>query len=716
MRVGLALSIWALASGSLAAEPAGPPRAAKRPVVDTYHGESVADPYRWLEEVDAPGARAWANQQNAFTRHLLDIAPAHAVIEARVRQILRGTTVSYSALQRRGDRWFALKIDRRKDQPMLVTLSELGARMKEHLLLDPNRLDRSGRTAIDFYEATFDGTRVAVSLSRLGTESGDVHLYDVATGRERTADVVPGVNGGTAGGSVAWTHDGAGFFYTRYPRGERPPEDRAFYQQVWFHRVGRPTAEDRYEVGRDFPRIAETTVETSPKGEWVLASVKHGDGGDVSHLLRRPDGVWSPLAAVEDRIREAHFGLDGALYLRSLKGAERGRILRLPPGQPLESAEVAAPEGEGSIEEFVATATRLYVSSVRGGPMEVRIFDHRGKPIGSLPLPAVAAARELTPTQQGDDLYLKVTEYTRPSIWYRISAGGTRATPTELRVRAPVDLSGLEVIREVAISRDGTEIPMTIVRGRGVPRDGTAPGILTAYGGYSISSTPRFLGGIAPWLERGGVFVEANIRGGSEFGDAWHRAGALTRKQNAFDDFQACARALIDRKHVGAGRLGIEGGSNGGLLMGAALTQSPELYRAVVSHVGIYDMLRVERGANGAFNVTEYGTVEDPEQYRALRAYSPYHHVVDGTAYPAVLLLTGLNDPRVEPMHSFKMAARLQEATSSGRPVLLRVSDSGHGVGASIEEAIQVRTDALTFFFTELGVQPTQPPSTAPAR
>jgi prolyl oligopeptidase len=712
----LLLLVLAVAFAARGGEPPGPPTTARRPVVDTYHGESVIDPYQWLEHVDTAEVRTWTEQQNAFTRRILDAAPARAAIADQLRKILREGSPRYANLRRRGDRWLALKLDPRKNQPMLVTLSRLDGQRKEHVVLDPNELDPSGSTVIDFYQATLDGARVAVSLSRKGTESGDVHVYDVPSGEERTGDLVPRVNGGTAGGSVAWTRDGTGFFYTRYPREERPPEDRAFYQQVYFHRLGRPTAEDRYEVGRDFPRIAEITLETSPGGRWVLASVKDGDGGDVAHHLRRADGSWILLAAVADRIREAHFGLDGALYLRSLKDAEHGRILRLEPGQPLRSATVSAPEGESSIEEFVATRTRLYISNVHGGPEEIRVFDHQGRPLGSVPIPPVASAEELTPTQVGDDLYVRVIELTRPAVWYRIFAGGTRSEPTALRVRSPADLSRFEVTREVAISRDGTEIPMTIVRARSVPRDGTAPGILTGYGGYGISLKPRFLGDYAPWLEQGGVLVGANVRGGGEFGDAWHRAGALTHKQNVFDDFQACARALIDRKHVAAGRLGIEGGSNGGLLMGAALTQAPQLYRAVVSHVGIYDMLRVERGPNGAFNVTEFGTVKDPDQYRALRAYSPYHHVVDGTAYPAVLLMTGLNDPRVEPMQSFKMAARLQEATSSGRPVLLRVSDSGHGIGSGVEERIAVRIDSLVFFFSELGLPFRPQPSAAPPR
>jgi prolyl oligopeptidase len=709
------LMILLAGAPALAAQPAGPPVAPKRAVADTYQHAQVSDDYRWLEDTASPETRAWAAAQNAWTRTVLDAVPSRRAIESRVRQIVRGTSPAHFKLQRRGNRWFALKNDWAKNQPMLVTLASLDQPRSERILLDPNTLEPSGKTAIDFYEASDNGRWVAVSLSQGGTESGDVHVYDGATGREQPRDIIPRVNGGTAGGSVAWTHDGSGFFYTRYPRGtERPLEDQAFFQQVWFHRRGTTTDSDLYEVGHDFPRIGETTLETSPDGHWVLASTRNGDGGDVMHHLRASSGAWSQLAAFEDQIREAHFGLDNQLYLRSLKGAEKGQILRLVPGQPLAKATVAAPEGEASIAEFVATRTRLYVAGVVGGPVQVRAYDQRGTALGALALPPVADASELTRTQRGDDLYLAVTEYTRPRAWYRVSEGGRRIVPTRLRVRAPVDLNSVEVIRDTAVSKDGTRVPMTIMRAKGVPQDGTAPAILTGYGGFAISSTPRFLGPDAAWIEQGGIIVQANIRGGSEFGEAWHEAGKLTHKQNVFDDFQACARILVEKKYVSPGRLGIEGGSNGGLLMGAALTQAPNLYRAVVSHVGIYDMLRNERTSNGTFNITEYGSTKDLDQFHALASYSPYHRVVSSTPYPSILLSTGLNDPRVDPWQSFKMTARLQAATSSKNPVLLRVAETGHGFGSSIEDKIALETDSLAFFFSELGLP--YKPATEPAR
>jgi prolyl oligopeptidase len=707
-------SLGFLIAGMSGAQPAVGPGAApprpgatpQKPVVDVVHGTTITDPYRWLEEMGAPAVRAWAREQAAFSRATLDALPDRAAIAARVRTLTRGASPSYFQLRQRGGRWFALKIDRTKNQPVVVLFRSPDRPSDERTLLDPNQLDPSGATTIDFFRPSADGRLLAVSLSRKGTESGDVHVYQVDSGKELVADVVPRVNGGTAGGDVAWAANGRGFFYTRYPRGtERPAVDLDFFQQVWFHRLGTSTGEDTYQLGRDFPRIGETTLEMSPDGKVLLASVQNGDGGEVMHFLRGAGGTWQQLATYEDRIREGHFGLDGALYLLSLKGSDRGKILRLAPGvASLARATVVAPEGQGAIREFVATRTRVYVAGVVGGPTEVRAFDTQGKLLGLVPIPPVSDAFEPVRGGTGDDIYLAILRFTHPLAWFRYDARRQRLLPTPLRVTYPVDLSDVEVIREVATSRDGTQIPLTIIRARGVGQDGRAAAILSGYGGFGISLTPNFLGRKAAWVEQGGIYVEANLRGGSEFGDAWHRAGNLTRKQNVFDDFQACARLLVEKKYVDPKRLGIEGGSNGGLLMGAALTQAPELFRAVVSHAGIYDMLRVELSSNGAFNITELGTVKDPEQFKALLAYSPYHHAKDGVAYPAVLLTTGVNDPRVDPMQSFKMAARLQAASSSGRPVLLRVSDTGHGIGSSLEDAIELSVDSLAFFFAELGV------------
>jgi prolyl oligopeptidase len=321
-----------------------------------------------------------------------------------------------------------------------------------------------------------------------------------------------------------------------------------------------------------------------------------------------------------------------------------------------------------------------------------------------VPIPAISSVSEMT-AFSGDEILFHSQSYVQPAAWYDFEPSRKTVTRTALFQKSPADFSDSEVVRELATSKDGTKVPMSILRRKGTRLDGQNPALLTGYGGFGINQSPAFRPDIRIWLDQGGVYAVANLRGGREYGEEWHRAGNLTHKQNVFDDFAACAQHLVDRGYTSRSKLAVEGGSNGGLLMGALLTQHPDLCRAVVSHVGLYDMVRFENHPNGVFIATEYGTVKDQEQFRALFAYSPYHHVKEGTAYPAVMLLTGENDGRVDPAHSRKMTARLQAAASSDRPILLRTNFSGgHGAGSALSDRIAERADIYTFLFHELGV------------
>jgi prolyl oligopeptidase len=366
---------------------------------------------------------------------------------------------------------------------------------------------------------------------------------------------------------------------------------------------------------------------------------------------------------------------------------------------------VVVPEGEGVLDAFLPTKGRLYVVEQAGGPERLRAFALDGKAIGPVGTVPVSSVTGLVRLGDGDDILFGNTSFVEPPAWYRLSASDGRVTKTALAQTSPWDFSGVEVVREQAVSRDGTRVPVTILRPKGIALDGRNPTVLTGYGGFSIAISPAFSRTSAAWLEQGGVIATANLRGGSEFGEEWHKAGALTNKQNVFDDFYACARLLIDKGYTSPEKLAIQGGSNGGLLMGAAFTQHPEAFKAVVAHVGYYDSLRVEAAPNGVFNTTEYGSVKDPVQFKALYTYSPYHHVKDGTQYPAVLFMTGANDPRVDPFHSRKMVARLL-ASGTKQPVLLRTSSkAGHGIGTALSERIAQVADYYTFLFDQLGVK-----------
>ena len=700
-----AVLLTAAAWGAGPAKASRRPETPKRPVTDTYHGVSVEDDYRWLEDGASPEVRAWSEAQNAYARTYLSALPGRDILEKRFAVLLGGASPSYGSLDVAGGTLFALKVKPPSQQPFLVTLPSPDEPGKARVVVDPNALDPTGLTAIDWYEASPDGSLVAVSLSRGGTEDGTLHVFESASGK-RVFETIERVQEGTAGGSLAWDRDGKGFTYTRYPRGtERPEPDLNFYQQVYHHVLGTSPDKDAYVLGRDFPRIAETFLKRSEDGAYLLATVANGDGGEYAFYLLGPSGKWVQVAGFADKVVGAAFGPGGALYLHSLKDAPRGKVLRLDLKHPaLPEAVTVVPESEGVIVSIKPTASRLFVLDMLGGPSRLRVFDPSGKALGTVPVPPVSSVSQLV-VAGGDDLLFRAQSYVSPPAWFRYAAGTGKVSPTALVMTSPADFSGVEVVRTEAVSKDGTRVPLTLIMKKGMKRDGNNPTILNGYGGFGISEEPRFAPARLAWIEQGGIYAIASIRGGGDFGEGWHEGGKLTRKQNVFDDFAACARALVKEKYTRRERLAILGGSNGGLLMGAMLTQHPDLFGAVVSYVGIYDMLRVELSTNGSFNVTEYGTVKNPDQFKALYAYSPYHRVADGTRYPASLFLTGANDPRVDPMQSRKFVARLQAATASSEPILLRTSDtSGHGLDMPLKDRIAEDVDVYAFLFDELGV------------
>jgi prolyl oligopeptidase len=612
-----------------------------------------------------------------------------------------------------------------KQQPLLVALGSAADPAVEKVVFDPNTASAKGSLALDFYVPSLDGKLVAVALSENGSEDSAAHVFEVATGKE-LPDRVPRVNFATAGGSLDWKADSSGFYYTRYPQGnERPPEDADFYQQVYFHKLGADPHRDTYVIGKDFPRIAEIHLRTSDDGRWLIATVANGDGSQFAHYLMDTAGRWTQITHFDDEVTSVKVAPDDSLDLLSYKNSPRGQILRLPLSHidlakaDLAQAQVIVPQSPGagpdenaraSIESFVPAPGRLYITDIIGGPSRVRVFDPQGHPLPAPSLPPISAVDAVVSIGDGNVLFHAAT-YIQPAAWYRFDAASGKSIRTAISQVSPYNFDDAEVVREFAVSKDGTRVPLNIIRRKGTKLEGSNPTLLYGYGGYGASQKPFFAGAnTRVWLDQGGVYVIANLRGGGEYGQEWHKAGNLTRKQNVFDDFIAGAQYLIDQKYTSPAHLAILGGSNGGLLMGAAFTQRPDLFRAVVSHVGIYDMLRVELDPNGAFNTTEFGTVKNSDQFQALYAYSPYHHVQDGTTYPAVLFLTGENDHRVNPLNSRKMTARLQAAmqahNGSNHPILLRTSsNSGHGIGTALDERIEQGADVFSFLFDQLGIK-----------
>lgn len=733
-QLSFSICLFALSATAQNAAIPQPPATPRHPVTDEYQGVKVTDDYRWLENWDDPAVKQWSAAQNARTREYLDHLPAREAIKDRLHQLAAAGSATYFNVQFRAGLLFAERDQPPQEQPVLVVMRSADDPASAKVVFDPNAASAKGSLAVDFYTPSFGAKYVAAALSAGGSEDSSAHVFEVETGKE-LSDVVPRVNFATGGGSIAWKADSSGFYYTRYPQGnERPPEDANFYQQVYFHKLGTDAKRDTYIIGQDFPRIAEIQLHASDDGRWLLAAVANGDGGQFAHYLMDAGGRWTQFTHFEDAIVSVKFGPGergggGALYLLSRKDAPRGQILRLPLPQgdddekadltklDLSQAKVIVPQSSGasspenesdraSIEDFIPAWGHLYVFDIMGGPSRVRVFDNKGQALPAPPLPPVSAVYGGISIGGGDVLFVLST-YLDPPARYRFDAASGKAIRTALFQTSAVTFDDAEVVREFATSKDGTRVPLNIIRRKGTKLDGTHPALLTGYGGYSISMRPFFQGSFARlWLDQGGVFVETNLRGGAEYGEEWHTSGNLTRKQNVFDDFLACAQYLIDQKYTSPAHLAIIGGSNGGLLMGAALTQRPDLFRAVASYVGIYDMLRVELDPNGAFNVTEFGTVKDPDQFKALYAYSPYHHVKNGAAYPAVLMPTGENDHRVNPMQSRKMTARLQAATSSKNPILLRTtSNAGHGIGTALDEQIEEDADVLSFLFDQLEIQ-----------
>ncbi len=682
-----------------------PPPTAKRPVTDGYYGTKVVDDYRWLDNLKDTEVRKWNDAQNAYTRSVLDRFPSWEALHNRLKNDLTQTGASYSELTYRR-KLFAMKRQPPRNQAFLVVIPANFDTSTEKVVVDPNVLYPGGTTSIDWFVPSRDGRLVAVSLSERGSEQGTASIFDTETGR-KLDDVIPRVQYATGSGSVEWNAGNTGFYYTRYPwENERLKEDEGFYQQVYFHRLGKPASSDAYRIGKEFSRIAEVRLSSTGDGRFLLATVANGDGGDFEHYIMGPGGKWMRLTTYADQIKATAFGPDGTLYMLSRKDAPRGRILavRFPGGRPAKPVPVVA-EGDWSIIGLLPTQSRLYVEQILGGPERIAAFDLKGDLVEILPADSIASVGGMVAVGADDVLYTEET-YTTPRAFFRYEAAARKSEKLPLSEMARVDMSDIEVSRESAVSKDGTRVPMNILRKKGTPLDGSNPTILYGYGGYGISEIPAYQGSKRFWFDNGGIFVTTNLRGGAEFGEEWHESGRLTKKQNVFDDFAACAQWLIDRKYTGPSHLLIQGGSNGGLLMGAELTQHPELFRAVVSTVGVYDMLRVELFPNGAFNVTELGTVRDPDQFKALYAYSPYHHVVDGTKYPAVLFMTGDNDGRVDPANSRKMTARLQAATVSGLPILLRTdSNAGHGFGTGLNDYISAQADLFTFVFQQLGME-----------
>ncbi|MEO8778996.1 MAG: prolyl oligopeptidase family serine peptidase [Rhodanobacter sp.] len=683
--------------------PAMPPTTPAHDVTDTRHGVVVHDPYRWLEAADAPAVKQWIAAQNAHTEKVMDGFSEAKALARRVGQLAL-TSTQQSDPQIVAGTLFYMRQTPPQPQAVLVAARWPGGAAK--VLVDPNAAQTS--VAITNHWPSPDGKLVAYGSAEGGSESTTIRFVDVASGKT-LPDALAHAGGGTTPQALVWDGDGNGVTYVRLPLpGSVAADQDQFNAALYHHTLGTPASTDTLAFGKDLSPVAEYTLLGSADGRHAAALLHEGDGAPDAVYLRQRDGRWKLALGTAANVRAASSVNQGAtwdgdrLLLIAYANDPRGKLLALDAAG---KTRVLVKQGDWAMHSVAPLEGGFLITEVRGPDWRVRQFDRSGRFVRNVPLPATGiGVGDIASSATSHHALVTYTGWTVPSRWadYDAASGDLK---TVFEVKPAADYSGIVSYRLDATSKDGTKIPVTVIAMKGVTPNGQRPAILYAYGGFGITTAPRFVGANLAWLERGGVYAVANIRGGGEYGEGWHADGMLSKKQNDFDDFHAAAQALVAQHWTDAAHLGILGGSNGGLLMGAALTQHPSAYRAVVSLVGIYDMLRVELWPNGQYNVSEYGTVKHAADFHWLRAYSPLQNVKGDTAYPAVLLITGVNDPRVAPWQSRKFAAALQAATTSHRPVLLLTRmNEGHGVTASFSQRVGNAAAALGFFAQELGL------------
>lgn len=668
-----------------------PPETETGDVVEEIHGVDVADPYRWLEEQQAERTRQWIERQNEYTDAVLDQLPGRAALEERVSRLIKIDTVGFPVA--RQGRYFFMK--RKAGQDLSVLYLREGIDGEDEVLIDPHGLSEDHTTSITLMDVSRDGTLVAYGIRQGGQDEVEVRLFDVEA-RENLPDRLP--RGRYFGVSI--TPDNEGFYYTRHD--EEGP-------RVRYHAVGTGPAEDRTVFGEGYGADKLIFAALSEDGRWITFNVLYGSAADKSEIYLQDLAEDGPVQAVVTDL-EARFTaqvLGGRLWIRTNWEAPNGRILAADPAAPgLGGWEEVVPEREDAvIESTSGVGGRLFVNYLEDVKSRVVAYAPDGEELGAIEFDTLGTVGDVGGTWHSEEAFFLFTSFHVPTTVYRYDvASGERQVWDAVDI--PVDTSGFTVEQVFYSSKDGTEVPMFLVHREGIELDGDNPTLLTGYGGFNASLTPRFSAATALWVESGGVYAVANLRGGGEYGEAWHKAGMLGNKQNVFDDFLAAAEHLIESGYTRPERLAIRGGSNGGLLVGAAMTQRPELFEAVVCAYPLLDMLRYHKFMVARFWVPEYGSAEDPEQFEYLLDYSPYHNVEEGEQYPAVLFITGDGDTRVAPLHARKMAARVQAANASDEPILLRYhTKAGHAGGMPVSEEIDNLTDAMSFLFWQLGME-----------
>lgn len=734
------LALLTLAVGTTLAQngetkPAGPPATATRPVTDNYHGEEFVDPYQWLEGDNTDAARMgkltdevveWTDAQNAYTRAVLEgKAPGFEFLKApreRLETVMEDLMEldSIGSPTMAGNRYFYTK--REGAQAQGVVYVREGSRGEPRELIDPYKLDEEGLVSVSWYTPNNDGSLLAFATYRAGDENSTLRILDVESGTW-LADEIPGKTN-----LAGWMPGGESFFYQRLEDLDDP-----YSAEIRFHEIGRHwtqdpilirqrEAEKLYEgLGISDERMKELKTTWGPgltpgrDGHWATVEYYTSTSANdiwalnLDHWFRTGEMNLTPILIGEDGRNGAEV-VGNSIYMQTYINAPNGRVVKVDPYNPGREhwTDVVPHRADAILRGFTVADGILVASYLEDASTKMNLFALDGTPKGALKLPGFGSAG-LSTTHDRTEAYLSYSSFNEPSTIYEVDLAAPDADPTIWeKIEIPVDTDSVEVRRVKYSSKDGTEVGMFIIHKKGLQLDGNNPTILYGYGGFNIPMTPRFSATLFPFFEAGGVYAVANLRGGGEKGLEWHRAGMLDRKQNVFDDFIAAGEYLIENGYTSPERLGVFGGSNGGLLTGAMVTQRPDLFSAAIVAVPLLDMLRFEKFLMARYWVPEYGTAENANQYKYMKAYSPYQNIKPGTKYPAVLLTAGENDTRVHPMHARKMAAYLQAATTSDKaedPILLWVDrEGGHGAGKPLHLRIRDVVDQRLFMMWQLGM------------
>jgi len=703
----LFLFLFALSAVVFAGDTSGPsrpPEAKIAPVEDSLHGHKIVDPYRYLENADDPETKTYVERELAYTRALLDPLPGRDKINARLAQLLPIGNVN--APQVGGKYYFYSRRDAGQNQPLLYVREGLNG--KDRVLIDTNKLSSDGTVALDWWYASDDGAYIAYGTSPNGSEESTLHILETATGK-----VLPDTIERTRYASLAWLKDNSGFYYTRHPRkGEVPDGEEVYHSKVFYHALGADPAKDPLIFGQGRNPQDMPGVELSEDDRWLLLHVNEGWTKTEIYLLdRQSKNPPVELTTGKDFLYDVEV-FKGKLYIATNEDAPHSRVFVADAANPKrENWKPLIPETDAVLQAASVIGGKIFALYEHNVVAEMKLFSLDGEKLADIPQPAIGNVYTVGGRNDRSEVFFGFQSYTVPPAIYRYDFTSSKSS-LWTGVDAPsIDPSAFEVRQEWFSSKDGTKVPMFVVSKKGIEKNGKNPTLLTGYGGFNVSNSPTFKRDVYLWMEHGGIYAVANLRGGSEFGEDWHRAGMLDKKQNVFDDFIAAAEYLIAQKYTDRDHLAIQGGSNGGLLMGAMITQRPDLFRAVVCQVPLLDMLRYQNFQIGKLWVTEYGSADDPKQFDWIYAYSPYHHVKAGQEYPSILFMTADSDKRVDPMHAKKMAALMQAQAKNGssreRPILLRIdTKAGHGQGKPVTKQVEDATDIYSFLFWQLGVTP----------